>query len=60
MDLDVANIDKNDDNTWRTIYESIYEIYFVKIKLFPRAFINICKNYPNERQNISTYIKKNI
>ena len=25
MDLDVANIDKNDDNIWRTIYEAIDE-----------------------------------
>ena len=60
MDLDVANIDKNDNNTWRTTHKEIYEGYFVKVKLFPREFINICKNYPNETQNIPTDTKKNI
>ena len=44
IDLNVANIDKNDNNTQRTIYREIYEGYFVRVKLFPRAFINLCKN----------------
>ena len=30
MVLYVANIDKNDNTTWRTIYEAIGEGYFVK------------------------------
>ena len=60
MDLDVSNIDKNDNNTRRNIYKAIGEGYFVKVKLFPRAFINICKNHSNEPQKIPTDIKKNI
>ena len=60
MDLDVANIDKNDNNTWRTIYEAVDEGYFVKVKLFPRAFIKICKKHANEPQKVPTDIKKNI
>ena len=60
MALDVANIDKNDNNTRRTIYEAIDEGYFVKFKLFPREFINLCKKHPNEPQNTPTDIKKNI
>ena len=28
MDLDVAHIEKNDKNKWRTIYEAIDEHYF--------------------------------
>ena len=47
MDLYVENIDKNDNNTWRTIYKEIDEGYFVKFKLFPGEFINICKNHPS-------------
>ena len=31
MDLDVQNIDKNDKNTQRTIYEAIYEPYFGEV-----------------------------
>ena len=60
MGLYVANIDKNDNNIWMTIYEAIYEGYFFKVKLFPREFINICKNNPNEPQNIPTDINNNI
>ena len=48
MDLDVANIDKNDNNTWMTIYEAIYAPYFVRVKIFSRAFINPCKKHPND------------
>ena len=43
MYSDVSNIDNNDNNTWRTIYEKIYEYYFGEIKLFPRAFTNLYK-----------------
>ena len=44
MDLYVANIDNNDNNTCGNIYEVIDEGYFVRVKLFPRAFINLCKS----------------
>ena len=42
MDLYVSDIDKDGNNTWRTIYEAIDEGYFVKIKVFPVSFINLC------------------
>ena len=60
MDLDIVNIDKNKNNTWRTIYEAIDEGYFVKVKIFPRAFINIFKKHTNDPQKIPTDIRKNI
>ena len=60
MDLDVANIYKNEKNTWRTIYKVINERYFVEVKLFPIEFINICKKHTNEPQNIPTDIKNNL
>ena len=60
MDLYVKNIDKNKKKTWRTIYKAIGEGYFVKVKLFTREYFNLCKNHPNEPQNIPTDIKKNI
>ena len=59
MDLDVKNIDKNDNNTWRTIYEAIYEPYFGEVKLFPRLFIIHCRKHPNKPQKIPTEIKNN-
>ena len=40
MDLDVANINKNDKHTRRTIYEEIYSTYFGEVKLFSRSFLN--------------------
>ena len=57
MDLDVTNIDKNDKNTWRKIYEAIGEPYFGGVKLIPRAFLNLCKNHPNEPQKNPADIK---
>ena len=59
MDLDVAIIDKNVSKTWKTIYEAFDESYFIEVKLFPRAFINLCKKHPNEPQKNPTDIKKN-
>ena len=58
-DLDVENIDTNDNNTLRTIYEAIDEGDFVNVKIFPIAFINLCKKHSNEK-NIPTYIRNNI
>ena len=49
MDLDVANIDKNDKNIWRTIYKAIGECYFGEGNIFPREFINLCKKYQNDQ-----------
>ena len=60
MDSDVSNIDRNDKNTYGTIYEAIDAPSFVQIKLFTRAFINICQKHPNEPLNIPTDINKNI
>ena len=36
MDIDDKNIDNNDNNTCRTIYEAIYAPYFGEVKLFPK------------------------
>ena len=60
VDLDVANIDKNNKDKRRTIYEAIDGGYLGEFKLFPRAFINISKNLPNKPQNIPTDIKENL
>ena len=60
IDLDVAIINKNDKNKWRTIYKAIDEPYFGEFKLFPREFINICKKYPNDPQKHSSGINKNL
>ena len=59
IDLYFSNIDKNDKNTWRTIYKAIVERYFGDAKLLPRAFIYLCKNNPNDPQKIPTDINKN-
>ena len=48
MYLDVSNIDKNYTNTQRTRYKAVNELNFEWVKLFPRSFINICKNHPND------------
>ena len=39
IDLDIVNIDKNDKDTQRTIYEAICERYFGEVILIPRSFI---------------------
>ena len=52
MYLDVENIDKNDKNTWRNIYEEIDASYFGEVKLFTKSFLNQCKKYPNYPQTI--------
>ena len=60
MNLYVKNIDKNDKNTYRTIYQAMFAPYFVEVNLFPTSFLYHCRNHINEPQNISTDIKKNI
>ena len=60
MHLYVANIDKNDKNTWRIIYEEIAERYFAEVKRSPRVFIYLCKNNPNDPQKNPADIKKNL
>ena len=58
MDLDVKNVDKNNKNAWRTIYEAIYAHSFGQVKLFPKLFLDHYKNHPNDPQNIPTEFKK--
>ena len=60
MDIDIKNINKNDKNTWRTIYEEICEPYFGEVKLFPKAFIEHCKKHLNGSRNIPYEINKSI
>ena len=43
MDIDVKNIDENDKNTWRKIYEAIDEPYFGYFTLFTKVFIENCE-----------------
>ena len=52
MDLYVANIDKNDKIHGGTYMKQFDKRYFKEFKLFTRAFINLCKNNPNDPQNI--------
>ena len=57
----MENIDNDDKMTCITIYEAIDEIYFEEFTLFPKDFLEHCKNNPNVPQNntseIKTYIK---
>ena len=43
MTIDVENIDKRDNNTWRTIYEAIDEKCFKKLICFLKIFLNTMK-----------------
>ena len=36
------------------------EPYFVEVELLPKLFLGHCKNHPNEPQNNTTEINKNI
>ena len=47
IDIDVENINKNDKNRWRNIYEPIYAPYFGEVKLFPKEFLDPYKENPN-------------
>ena len=47
MDIDVENINKNDKNRWRNIYEAIDAPYFGEVKLFPKEFLDPYKENPN-------------
>ena len=57
MDIDVENVDKNDKNTWRNIYDAIYAPYHVEIKPSLETILDQCKKYPNKPKNITTEIK---
>ena len=60
MDIDVKNIDKNDNNTWRNIYEAIGEPDFEEIKVFSKSFIEHCNKNKYDPQNFPSQIKKKI
>ena len=53
MDIDVENINKNDKNRWRNIYEAIDAPYFGEVKLFPKEFLYPYKDHPNNPQKQS-------
>ena len=44
MDIDVKNIDKNNKNIWRTIYEAIGAPYFGEVKIYFKEFLAKCKS----------------
>ena len=46
--------------TWGEIYEEIDEPYFGEVKMFPKDFLEGCKNDPNVSQNIPYETKKKI
>ena len=46
MDMNVENIDINDNNTWRIIYEAIDELFFEEVRMFPKEFQEHCKKEP--------------
>ena len=52
MQIDLKNIDKNDKNRWKTIYEAINETYFVEGKLFPKLFFDQCKKHPYDQHKM--------
>ena len=60
MDIDVNNIDTIYKNIWRNIYEEIDVNYFGEVKMFPKSFLDNCKNHPDDPQNIPTDIKIDI
>ena len=37
--INVEHINRDDDNTWRTIYEAIDEPYLGEVLLFPKEFL---------------------
>ena len=43
MNLDIENIDKTNQQIWRSIYEVIHDDYFKAVKFFPTEFLNQCK-----------------
>ena len=57
MNLDIENIASKNQPFWRSIQEVIDDSYFGVINLFPKIFLNQCKNNPNEPQNISSKVK---
>ena len=57
MNLDIENIASKNHKIWRSIYEVIHDDYFKVVKLFPREFLNQCKNNRNEPQNIPSEVK---
>ena len=52
MYIYVKNINKNDNNILRTIYDAIDASYFGEVKRFPKYVFGRCNNHPNEPQNI--------
>ena len=45
-------MDKDDNNTFKYIYEAIHETYFQQVGLFTVKFLQLCKRNPNVPQNI--------
>ena len=57
MNLDIENVSSLKKPFWRPIYEVIENSYFEEAKLFPTNVLNLCRNNPNELQNIPNGIK---
>ena len=62
MDLNVTKIDKNDNNTWRTIYQEFMKVTFSRLKYFPERlsiYVKSIKTIHKKFQLISRRILKN-
>ena len=57
MNLDIEKISSTKQPFWRPIYEVIDDSYSGEVKLFPKRFLNQCRNKPNEPQNIPNEFK---
>ena len=47
FEIDMGIDNKDDNNTWRNIYEAIHEIYFEEGGFFTDEFPEWCKRNPN-------------
>ena len=56
MKVDVKNIPKN-KNIWRPIYEVIDASSFEETDIFAQAFLDLCKNSPNQPQFLLSEVK---
>ena len=48
----IGYIASTNQQIWRSIYEVIYDSYFKVVKLFPREFLDQCKN---KKMNLRIY-----
>ena len=57
MNVYIEIISSKKQPFWRPIYEVIEYSYFEETRLFSKIVLNLCRNNPNETQNIPNEIK---